>query len=48
MSAVLVTKAAPYRAVRVWLLSVAALIAIMVLVGGVTRLTESGLSIVEW
>ena len=28
--------------------AVAALIAIMVLVGGATRLTESGLSIVEW
>src|ERR1700704_4171780 len=38
----------PPRAVRWWLLSVAALIAIMVLVGGATRLTESGLSIVEW
>src|SRR5215472_14258931 len=38
----------PYRAVRWWLLSVAALIALMVLVGGATRLTESGLSIVEW
>jgi cytochrome c oxidase assembly protein subunit 15 len=36
------------RAVRWWLISVAALIAIMVLVGGATRLTESGLSIVEW
>jgi len=36
------------RAVRAWLFSVAALIAIMVLVGGATRLTESGLSIVEW
>jgi cytochrome c oxidase assembly protein subunit 15 len=35
-------------AIRWWLLSVAALIAIMVLVGGATRLTESGLSIVEW
>jgi len=34
--------------VRWWLLSVAVLIAIMVLVGGATRLTESGLSIVEW
>jgi len=34
--------------VRVWLLLVAMLIAIMVLVGGATRLTESGLSIVEW
>jgi cytochrome c oxidase assembly protein subunit 15 len=37
-----------YRAIRWWLISVAALIAIMVLVGGATRLTESGLSIVEW
>jgi heme a synthase len=35
-------------AVRGWLISVAALIAVMVLVGGATRLTESGLSIVEW
>jgi heme a synthase len=40
---------APYRrAVRWWLLCIAALIATMVLVGGATRLTESGLSIVEW
>ena len=36
------------RAIRWWLLSIAALIAITVLVGGGTRLTESGLSIVEW
>jgi cytochrome c oxidase assembly protein subunit 15 len=36
------------RAVRWWLTAMAALIAIMVLVGGATRLTESGLSIVEW
>jgi cytochrome c oxidase assembly protein subunit 15 len=36
------------RAVRWWLVAVAALIAIMVLVGGATRLTESGLSITEW
>jgi cytochrome c oxidase assembly protein subunit 15 len=35
-------------AVRWWLIAVAALIAVMVLVGGATRLTESGLSIVEW
>src|SRR3954466_239799 len=34
--------------VRWWLIAVAALIAVMVLVGGATRLTESGLSIVEW
>jgi cytochrome c oxidase assembly protein subunit 15 len=39
---------APLRAVRWWLIAVAALIALMVLVGGATRLTESGLSIVEW
>jgi cytochrome c oxidase assembly protein subunit 15 len=36
------------RAVRWWLTTIAVLIAIMVLVGGATRLTESGLSIVEW
>ena len=31
-----------------WLLAVAALVVAMVLVGGITRLTESGLSITEW
>ena len=36
------------RAIRLWLLAVAALIFAMVLVGGATRLTESGLSITEW
>jgi cytochrome c oxidase assembly protein subunit 15 len=36
------------RAVRWWLIAMALLIAAMVLVGGATRLTESGLSIVEW
>src|SRR5665647_2815213 len=36
------------RAVQWWLVSIAALIALMVLVGGATRLTEAGLSIVEW
>ena len=34
--------------VRVWLFAVAALIFAMVLVGGATRLTESGLSITQW
>src|ERR1700719_1186197 len=48
MTAVSAQNAPDVRAVRWWLLSVAALIAIMVLVGGATRLTESGLSIVEW
>jgi cytochrome c oxidase assembly protein subunit 15 len=36
------------RAVRLWLLAVAAMIFLTLLVGGATRLTESGLSIVEW
>ena len=36
------------RAVAIWLLLVAALVFAMVVVGGVTRLTRSGLSIVEW
>jgi heme a synthase len=36
------------HAVRLWLLAIAVLIAVMVVVGGATRLTESGLSIVEW
>jgi cytochrome c oxidase assembly protein subunit 15 len=36
------------RAIRLWLYAVAALVAMMVLVGGATRLTESGLSITEW
>jgi cytochrome c oxidase assembly protein subunit 15 len=36
------------RAVRLWLLAVAALVVVTLLVGGATRLTESGLSIVEW
>jgi cytochrome c oxidase assembly protein subunit 15 len=36
------------RAVASWLLACCALVALMVLVGGVTRLTHSGLSIVEW
>jgi heme a synthase len=36
------------RVVRLWLLAVAALMFVTVVVGGATRLTESGLSIVEW
>ncbi len=34
--------------VRAWLFSVAAVILLMVVVGGATRLTDSGLSITEW
>ncbi|HEX8527246.1 COX15/CtaA family protein, partial [Allosphingosinicella sp.] len=36
------------RALASWLLAVAALVFLMVVVGGITRLTESGLSIVRW
>ena len=40
--------AASRRGVRAWLCLVAALVFAMVLVGGATRLTESGLSITQW
>src|SRR5579863_3717023 len=41
--------AAPARAaVRAWLFALAGLIFLMTLVGGATRLTESGLSITQW
>jgi heme a synthase len=36
------------RAIAHWLFAVAAIVFIMVVVGGITRLTESGLSITEW
>jgi cytochrome c oxidase assembly protein subunit 15 len=36
------------RSVRLWLWIVAALVFLMVIVGGAVRLTESGLSITEW
>lgn len=34
--------------IRFWITAVAVLVVLMVLIGGLTRLTESGLSIVEW
>jgi cytochrome c oxidase assembly protein subunit 15 len=37
-----------HRPVALWLLACCALVFLMVVVGGVTRLTHSGLSIVEW
>lgn len=36
------------RAVAIWLLACCAMIFLMVLIGGITRLTWSGLSITEW
>ena len=41
------TRARPLAIAR-WLLAVAALVVLIVAVGGITRLTESGLSITEW
>ncbi|MEO5972622.1 MAG: COX15/CtaA family protein [Sphingomicrobium sp.] len=41
------TRANPLALAR-WLFAVAALVFVMVVVGGITRLTESGLSITEW
>ena len=51
MAVVLDSHAAPERArrqVAYWLLACCALVFAMVVLGGVTRLTHSGLSIVEW
>ncbi len=48
MTAIQARQVSSNRVVRVWLFTVAALIALMVLVGGATRLTKSGLSITEW
>jgi cytochrome c oxidase assembly protein subunit 15 len=36
------------RALSIWLFAVALLVFAMVVIGGITRLTESGLSITEW
>jgi cytochrome c oxidase assembly protein subunit 15 len=36
------------RAIAVWLFAICGLVALMILVGGLTRLTDSGLSITEW
>ncbi len=48
MTGISANQASHDHLVRGWLVAIAALIAIMVMVGGATRLTESGLSIVEW
>ncbi len=37
-----------HRAIAFWLLAVAAMVFVMVVIGGVTRLTHSGLSMVDW
>lgn len=47
MSTFLASRARP-RVLAIWLLIMAALVFLMVVVGGITRLTESGLSMVRW
>ena len=36
------------KQITIWLISALALIYLMVIIGGITRLTQSGLSMVEW
>jgi cytochrome c oxidase assembly protein subunit 15 len=36
------------RIIAIWLLACSAMVAAMVIIGGITRLTESGLSMTEW
>jgi cytochrome c oxidase assembly protein subunit 15 len=53
VSSIAVSTAAPRhngaeRSIAVWLLLCCAMIFLMVVIGGITRLTESGLSITEW
>lgn len=48
MSRPVAPAAPPRRAVGVWLLALAAAVLVQVALGGITRLTDSGLSITEW
>ncbi|MFI4983238.1 MAG: COX15/CtaA family protein, partial [Nevskiales bacterium] len=53
MPALALTRAAPRaaddeRPIALWLIACCALVFALVLVGGITRLTESGLSITQW
>lgn len=41
-------KTNPHKSVIIWLLTGCALIFLMVVIGGITRLTNSGLSMVDW
>jgi heme a synthase len=42
------TKQNARRAIRIWLAILLGLVALMIVIGGLTRLTDSGLSITEW
>ena len=41
-------RASARRGIRAWLLALFAMVVVMIVVGGLTRLTDSGLSITEW
>lgn len=45
---VAIASAHPHKPLYIWLFTMAILVALMVVIGGVTRLTGSGLSMVEW
>ena len=47
-SPILPEYAATDRPVALWLACVAVMVFLMIVIGGVTRLTGSGLSMVEW
>jgi cytochrome c oxidase assembly protein subunit 15 len=47
-SKAMAARATHRRAIALWLYALAALVVVMIVVGGATRLTDSGLSIVEW
>jgi len=36
------------KSISIWLLSIIIMVLLMIIIGGITRLTESGLSMVEW
>ncbi|MFT7521143.1 MAG: cytochrome c oxidase assembly protein subunit 15, partial [Kiritimatiellia bacterium] len=42
------TRANTHRPVKIWLLTVFTMVLLMTLIGGITRLTGSGLSMVQW
>jgi cytochrome c oxidase assembly protein subunit 15 len=48
MTAIADVRSSNHRAIAIWLLVCCAMIFAMVVIGGITRLTESGLSMVEW
>lgn len=48
MTAATVSQRNDSRAIGLWLVAIAAMVVAMMLIGAITRLTESGLSIVEW